>query len=613
MLSGYSRKIDNNTSSVTIDARKLFKAISEDNENENVIDLPHSSQIINMKKFFSEFGILYNDYLDAQEHDLSHIEIHTLPESEKNKYDWLQKYEKIILCPYGNKYCLNSDFTIEKDTILFLTQTNLVLNGHTLHIKGHIVLQGRTTICNGHLSIESCYAIQDVFSTRICYVNNNPSFEQEAQIEFNAVNINCIDDGSSTTFLHQTLGIPQNENDLVNQTENTGFKILYNACFNETTGLLKDYLSSFSWDARVIFVCLFLLKVEETIEQTTEIILNTVRIMVKNETYGKALERIIFKINDEGEIIDSEPSPLTTALINLMFGDYKDFFKTMTTLLTDLDGKVAKFNNFMKFYCRSTFKMRYSNYYDNLKYNVGVADDTRLYGYHDFITDKYINTENKNSIITIEHSLICTRGLTDSNHGNTIFDLNNKLDVKNTTFILYGVYEFIANNFQDDEKVSVYHTKTFEDCNIYMYKSDKFLVTNGGNTLFRNCKIQFYKPAINTSNLITFRRYHDTFTKKIKVHFDNCEILGNYKAGEDEYYNEDYCKIIINKGKSGDRGFKPIELYINSDDIIKNINSKEISDIDDDLRYSSNDETQHICYIRARQMNVFENGILVDE
>ena len=615
MLSGYSRKIDNNTSSVTIDARKLFRAISEDNENENVMDLPLSTQIINMKKYFSEFGMLYNDYLDAQEHDLSRVEIHTLTQSEKINMIGLQKYEKIILCPYSTNYCLNSDFTIEKDTILFLPQTNLVLNGHTLHIKGHVVLQGRTLICNGYLSIETCDSTQDVFSTRMYYINNNSSFEQEAQIEFNAVNIDCIDDGSSTTFLHQTLGIPQNEDDLANQTENTGFKILYNTCFNETTGFLKDDLSSFSWDARVTFVSLFLLRIEETIEQTTEQILNTVKIVVKNETYGKALESIIFKINDAGEIDDSEPSTLTAALISLMFDDdHKDFFKTMPILLTDLDGKVAKFNNFIKFYCCSTFKMRYSNYSDNLNYNVGMADDIRLYGFHDFITDKYIITENKNSVITIEHSLILTKGLTDSNHGNTIFDLNNKLDVKNTTFILYGVYEFIANNFQDDENVSVYHTKTFEDCNIYMYKSDKFLVINGGNTLFRNCKIHFYKPVLDTSNLITFRRYHDAFTKKIKVHFENCEILGNYKAGEDECYNEDYCKIIINKGKSGDRGFKPIELYINSDDIIKNLNSKEISDIDDDLRYSPTEgEIQHICYIRARQMNVFENGILVDE
>lgn len=617
MLSGYSRKIDNNTSSVTIDARKLFKAISEDNENENVIDLPHSTQIINMKKFFSEFGVLYNIYFDAQKHDLSYVENRVLQKDEKNKYDWLQKYEKIIFCPYGNNYCLNSDFTIEKDTILVLSQNNLVLNGHTLHIKGHVVLQGRTTICNGHFSIETCDVTQDVFSTRMYYINNNPLFDQEAQIEFNAVDIDCIDDGSSTTFLYQTLGIPQNENDLVNQIENTGFKILYNACFNETTGFLKDHLSSFSWDTRVTFVCLFLLRVMDTIKKTIETILNTVKIMVKNEAYGKALESIIFKINDEGKIIDSEPSLLTTALIDLMFGDNKEFFKPISILLSELDGKVAKFNNFMKFYCRSTFKMRYSNYYDNLNCNIGVADDTRLYGFHDFITDKYITTDNKNSVITIEHSLIVTKGFTtDSNQGNTIFDLNNKLDVKNTTFILYGVYEFIANNFKKDENLSIYHTKTFEDCNIYMYKSDKFLVTNGGNTLFRNCKIHFYKPVIDTSNLITFRRYHNSFAKKIKVHFDNCEILGSSIAGEDEYYNEDYCKIIINRGEFGDRGFKAIELYINSDDIIKNSNSKEISNIDADLHYnyiSNNDEIQHICYIRARQMNIFEHGILVDE
>ena len=605
MLSGYSRRIDSNVSSLTIDARKILRNF--ESQTKEVENLPLLTQIITTKCFSQELGIQYEVWLDSQLHDIVNIESREVKDIHKEKYSILITYNKMKILDNNVNYSLNSDFTIEEDEILILQQNTLVLNGHTLHIKGGVLLTGRSTICNGYISIETCNSSRDVFIAQKRFINNNPLFKQEPQIYFNAVNIKSIDDGSSTTFLNQILGFPQNEESLLAQEELSGFKILYNYCFTEN-GPLYPYLKAITkWNTKLALIGLFLLKVGESKELTLKAILKSGDAIIKNEPYGEAFRPIIYKSNKDTSF-GPEPSGIVTSLIELMFNEgYKEYFKPVSELITILNGKVARFNNFIKFYSTGTFNMTYSIYTDMLQYNIGVADDVRIYGFHDFITDRYINIEEKTSNVSIENCLCVTQGFTNTNQGSTFFDLNGKLIVKNTKFVLYGIYEFIANNFIEDKDVKVYHTKIFEDCNIEMFKSDNFLTINGGNVIFRNCKIHFYKPVLETSRFITFRPYSNEFEKKIKVYFENCELLGNVHMGEDETFNEDYCKIVIHPSKNN---LKQAELYINSDNIIKNQYRKEFTDIDE-LTYYSSEEKK--CYIRARQMNPFENGILIEE
>jgi hypothetical protein len=256
--------------------------------------------------------------------------------------------------------------------------------------------------------------------------------------------------------------------------------------------------------------------------------------------------------------------------------------------------------------------MSYSAYIDMLCYNVriNVNSAEHIYGYHDFITDDLVNSNEKKTKVNIEHCKFWTNmNFIIDDHGTTLFDLNGELNVKNSEFELIGVSEFVSNNFIiDDEEVKIYHTKTFENCVIEMSKSDNFLTINGGNAIFRNCKIHFNEPISETSRFITFRRYPNKFEKKIRVYFENCELLGNSCVGDDETYNEDYCKIVIHPAKNN---LKQAELYINSDDIIKNQYGKEFTDIDELTYYSGEKEKK--CYIRAMQMNPFENGNLLEE
>lgn len=618
MLSGYSRKIDNHTSAVTIDARKIMKTIEDSQQSEHEI-LPHQTQLIVSKQYFTEFGLLHEQYLNAQEHNIILTNSKEVSEDgtniiltdilsekitiEKNADNaHYTKFKNIRFLDYSKEYCLESDFTVDEDELLVLQQNVLVLNGHTLHIKGAVDLHGKCVICNGHISVETCDSTKDVFSTRIYYINGNPLYEQEAQVEFNCVDVKCIDDGSSTTFLNKKLGFPQTEDELKDPTITTGFKILYDSCFSENDLFQGKLKVITAWEQRLSIIGLFLLKVNKTPEETLAAIKKSADAIIQNESYGKSFEPIIYTFDEEG---NREESLVVKTLLNIMFSEqFKDIFRPVPELITELNGSVSRFNNFVKFLCKSTFKMSYSTYYDYLQYNVGVADDVHLYGYHDFITDRYLPVGEKSSAVTIEHCLYVTRGFTDTNQGSTIFDLNNKLDVKDTQFILYGVYEFISNNFLEDSEKTIYHTKTFEDCEIDMFKSDNFLTINGGNVLFRNCKIHFYKPVLESSRFITFRRYASEFNKKIRVHFENCEILGNSVAGDDETYNEDYCKIVIHPSISAT---KLAELYINSDDVIKSTINQEFTDIDRTLSVS-----EKSCYIRARQMNIFESGTLIE-
>lgn len=606
MLSGYSRKIDSNVSALTIDARKILKKNFEPQTDETE-NLPLSTRIITTKCFSKELGILYEVWLDSQRHNIIDIETHEISDEIKEKFPVFASYNKLKILDADTNYSLNSDFSVEEDELLMFSQNTLVLNGHTLHIKGSVFLTGRSIICNGYISIESCNISRDVFIIEKRYINNNLLFVQEPQIYFNAVNIKTIDDGSSTTFLNQNIGIPQDEESLLAQEELSGFKILYDYCFTEN-GPLYPYLNTIrNWNTKVGLIGLFLLRLDESKESTQEAFLNSVNIMIKNESRGEAFKSIAYKQNEDGSF-GPEPSIIVKSLIDLMFEvEYKDYFKPVSELITTLKGKVAIFDNVIRFDSTGTFNMSHSIYTDNLKYNSGVADDIHIYGFHDFIADPYLNVEEKTTIVNIENCLCVTKGFTIMNHGSTFFDLNGKLTVKNTKFILYGLCEFIANNFIEDKDVKVYHTKIFEDCDIEMFKCDNFLTINGGNAIFRNCKIHFYKPVLETSRFITFRRYPKEFEKKIRVYFENCEILGNVNAGKDETFNEDYCKIVIRPSKSNS---KQAELYINSDEIIKNQYGREFTDIDESSHYSNKEKK---CYIRARQMNPFENGILIEE
>lgn len=604
MLSGYTRKIDSNVSALTIDARKILINIEEQlKEKEN---LPLSTRIIINKCFSQELGIQYEDWLDSQQNDILVVKSRVISDEDIEKYPLFVSYNKMKTLDNDVNYSLSSDFTVEEDEILILQQNTLVLNGYTLHIKGSVLLTGKSTICNGYISIETCDSSRDVFITQERFINNNSLFKQDPQVYFNAVNIKTIDDGSSTTFLNQNLGFPQNEESLLAQEELSGFRILYDYCFSED-GPLYQHLNVISdWNVKSALIGLLLLKVGDSYESTLEAVLKSSEVIIKNESYGQDFKQIIYKTNEDGTI---EPTSIITSLIKLMFNEsYKDYFKPISELITVLNGKVARFNNFMKFYATSTFKMTYSIYNDILSYNIGVSNVVNIYGFHDFITDRYIDSEEKTSIVNIENCVCITNNFANTNQGSIFFDLNGKLTVKNTKFVLYGIYEFIANNSVEDKDVKVYHTKIFEDCNIEMFKSDNFLTINGGNAIFRNCKIHFYKPVLETSRFITFRRYPNEFEKKIRVYFENCELLGNVHAGDDETFNEDYCKILIHPAKNN---LKQAELYINSDNIIKNQYEREFTDIDELIYYS--DEKEKKCYIRARQMNPFENGILIEE
>ena len=198
MLSGYSRKIDSNVSALTIDARKILKNFeSQTTEAEN---LPLLTRIIATKCFSQELGIQYEVWLDSQQHDIIDAELREITDEDKEIILKFVPYNKIKVLNDGVNYSLNSDFTIEEDELLVLLQNTLVLNGHTLHIKGSVVLAGRSTICNGYISIESCNISKNVFIAMSRYINGNQLSVQEPQIYFNAVNIKTIDDGSSTTF-----------------------------------------------------------------------------------------------------------------------------------------------------------------------------------------------------------------------------------------------------------------------------------------------------------------------------------------------------------------------------------------------------------------------------
>lgn len=607
MLSGYSRKIDSNVSALTIDARKILRNLEEHQQKETEEDIPKLLQIKIKKGYASEFGIRYDMWSRAQQNDIMTVESTIISDELRERYPSLLPYNRMKILKPDVNYSLNSEFVIEEDEILIFQQNTLVLNAHELRIKGGVLLHGKSTICNGVIVIETSDGSRDVFTTREIILNQEPLIIQKPEIQFNAVLIRTIDDGSSITFLSQIMGFPKTEEECLNQEELTGFKILYNYCFTEDGSLYQHLNTIPNWNMKRFFISLFL-HPENTPDATIEKIMKNIQILIEINPEREIIKDFILKVNENGV---TEPTDIVRKIIDFIFMDSnKNYFKSISENLALLKGKVSMFNNIISFKHPTKFKMSYSAYIDLLRYNIrfNANDVGHIYGYHDFITDDSVNSNEKKSDVNIERCTFTTIAeFMTGNHGPILFDLNGELNVKSTEFKLIGACEFASNNFIEDEKVKVYHTKTFEDCVIEMSKSDNFLTINGGNAIFRNCKIHFHEPVLETSRFITFRRYPNKFEKKIRVYFENCEILGESCIGDDETFNEDYCKIVIRPSKNN---LRQAELYINSDDIIKNQYEKEFTDIDE-LAYYSGEEKK--CYIRGRQMNPFENGILIEE
>lgn len=603
MISGSLTKTSNETSSVMLDARNFVKLMQQsDSTNRSSItsydenyELPESIKYVISPNYHDEYGMQYTSYYFAKQNLLNSV----VPNNNK------------IELEYRKDYSLGSDFIIESGTTLVIKGNNIVLNGHVLRIRGNVEVYGRSNICNGFIIVETTDGSKDVFTTKRYYINDNENLIQDPELSFNGVSIRCVDlNGSSVTFLRDTMGFPQNDEGV---KETTIFGIIYNILFKAGNAPLKNYVNVLDWNVKQFLIGTFVLNVEETAEKTKSEIFKAFASAITNLNNGEGLKALFYKTENG---VDTS-NGLIESIVDLMFTK-PDIFKPIRTLLATLDGKVAKFNNFVKFLRPTILKFNYCTYHDNLNINCGTADARRTFGYHDFVTDKYIEVEDgksKISGVVVENTLFVSTALTPSNYGNTIFDLNSILNVKNCKFILYGAYEVIANNFTDDSDVKKYHTKTFENCRFDLYNTDKLLEIDGGNVIFRNCHIQHLVPCTEISPLILFRRYPNANSKKIRVCFENCQIIGDSVAGKDELFNEDYCKIIINKGtKSEDSNlYQTAELYINNIEIAKLTDSIDQTFADEDLYlyYSGNDVKSKTYYINAKQFNPFENDRLI--
>lgn len=609
MISGSLTKTSNETSSVTLDARNFVKLMQQsDSTNRSSItsldenyELPEPLKFVISKNYYNEYDMQFVAYRTAKNNYL-----HSVYPNADNK----------IELEYKKDYSLASNYTIESGTTLVLKNNNLVLNGNVLYIKGNVEIYGRCNICNGWIIVQTTDATKDVFTTKLHYINDNENQKQEAQLSFNCVSIRCCDDGSSVSFITKVLGFPQNESSTFDRT--LPFGAMYAVLFEAQNAPLKQYINLLNYEVRQFLVGLFILNKHDTISESISKIYELIDVYIKNSENGDGLKQLFFttsKSSSEENTNNTTSNGLVEGIVNYMFTK-PEIFKSLKTLLTQLDGKVSRFNNFIKFLTKTQLKFKNCVYHDNLNYNIGKADGNRLYGYHDFVTDKYIETEDNSCIdgVLVENSTFITTAFSSTDSGNTIFDLNGVLTVRNSKFILYGVYEFIANNFTDFINTKIYHTKLFENCSIELYQSDKFLEIDGGNIIFRNCSIQCYKP-IKNGTFILFRRYSNTNTKKIRVYFENCQIMGDAVAGKNEIYSDDYCKIVVNKGiKTEDGIYQAAELYINNNEIVKftNSNNRNFEDEDLYLYYSSNDIKSKTYYISAKQFNPFENDRLVE-
>lgn len=582
MLSGIINKINNTTSSITINANSLIKPKETMTTIQTNVELPLNIKLASTHDYCSEFGITYSDYIKSKTNPINNLT------ATNNK----------IELGYNKIYSLNSDFTIASGNILVLKRTILVLNGYTLHIRGQVEMSGPCTICNGFISVETTDINKDVFVVKPLFVRENQMIPDSGFINFNGIYVECVDDGAHDSFvssLTQNYGSSNSSGPYIMDE-------LINYLYLGSNALLSDYVEILTPNdvKKIIFTTWLSSSQPDPISA----FYNEIDILSKNDSKLKDIfSDLFFTKQNDGSLTKNDKVKKIFEYIQ----SKPETFISIQELLKKYDGKLARFTNFIKLLVNSTINIRYFTYYDKLEYNIRTANGLHLYGYHDFITDRYVDTTNsiKKCYINVEYSNFIMPGYASEN-GIVIFNLNSELKVSNSHFDLSGVYELCCNNFIEESKVKKYSDKIFENCDIILKGSNKLLEVDGGDVIFKKCKIKLF----DTHSLITFRRYPQTNTKKIRVCFENCDIIGDNIAGENDLYNEHYCKIIINKiGNSNNYA----ELYVNNDEMINAsnfINERSFSDVDEFLKYNDNKD-QEICYLKAELSNRFEGSILI--